>query len=162
MNLPDIIPLPWKIGAAAAAIALLAAAHIHQVHAARAAGFRDAVDLRAARDANATTARLRENLATGAKQDASNIIITKAKNEELAPVVRRIYVDRVRVGTGVCGPSSPAQTEGPAGGDRADPPGRLVREDVERDLRALKEAVEQDLATGRACQAFVRENGLVP
>jgi hypothetical protein len=35
-------------------------------------------------------------------------------------------------------------------------------EDVERDLVALKLAVEEDLATGRACQAFLQKNGLVP
>ena len=28
--------------------------------------------------------------------------------------------------------------------------------------RYAKLAVEEDLATGRACQAFVRENGMVP
>ncbi len=70
---------------------------------------------------------------------------------------------RVRVGPAICdGSAGAAEAPGPAGGDRPDPPGRLVRADIERDLRALKHAVEQDLATGRACQAFARANGLMP
>lgn len=162
MNLPSIIPLSWKLGAAAALIGLLSIWHVASVRAAHAAGAAEAIAKRAESDAIAIAARVQQNAATGAKQDATNITITKAKNEELAPVVQRIYVDRVRVGPAICGPAAPASTESAAGGDRANPPGRLVREDIERDLRALKVAVEQDLATGRACQAFVRENGLVP
>lgn len=106
--------------------------------------------------------RIQDNTTVAAQQATTNATITKAKNEELAPVVQRIYVDRVRVGTGSCGPAVPAEAPGTGSGDGTDPPGRLVREDVERDTRALTEAVEQDLATGRACQAFIRENGLAP
>lgn len=162
MNLPSVIPLSWKIGAAAALVGLLALGHVVRVHAAHADGRAEAIAERAANDAKAVAARIRENAVTGDRQDAVNTIITKAKNEELAPVLHRIAADRVRVGPAICGPAAPAKAESAAGGDRADPPGRLVREDIERDLRALKEAVEQDLATGRACQAFVRENGLTP
>ena len=97
-----------------------------------------------------------------ANQASINTIITKVKNEELAPVRERIVVERVRVGAGICGPTGAADPEGAAGGDGTDSPGRLVRPDVERDIRALKLAVEEDLTTGRACQAFVRENGIVP
>ena len=126
------------------------------------AGFERATSERAARDAAAIFARVRDNAALSVKQDNINQIITRIKNEELAPVVRRIYVDRVRVGSGTCGPASAAAADGASGSDEADPSGRLVRDDVERDTRALTEAVEQDLATGRACQAFVRENGMAP
>ncbi len=106
--------------------------------------------------------RTQENSAEAVHQAATNTTITKVKNEELAPVVQRIHGDRVRVGTGSCGPAAATEAPGAGGGNGTDPPGRLVREDVERDTRALTEAVEQDLATGRACQAFVRENGLAP
>ena len=117
---------------------------------------------RATATTGAIVKRTQENTVLATQQTATNATITKVKNEELAPDVQRIYVDRVRVGTGSCGPAAPTEAASASGGNDADPPGRLVREDVERDTRALTEAVEQDLATGRACQAFVRENGLAP
>lgn len=125
-------------------------------------GFERATAERAARDAVAIVGRVRDNAVLSIKQDNINQIITRTKNEEIAPVVQRIYIDRVRVGAGTCGSASAAVTDGASVSDGTDPPGWLVREDVERDTRALSEAVERDLATGRACQAFVRENGMAP
>ena len=125
-------------------------------------GFERATSERAAHDAVAIVTRVRDNAVLSIKQDNINQIITRTKNEELAPVVQRIYVDRVRVGTGTCGPAGAASAQGASSGDGTNSSGRLVRDDVERDTRALTEAVEQDLATGRACQAFVRENGMAP
>ena len=125
-------------------------------------GFERATSERAARDAVAIVGRVRDNAVLSIKQDNINQIIARTKNEEIAPVVQRIYVDRVRVGAGTCGSASAAVTDGASVSDGTDPPGWLVREDVERDTRALSEAVERDLATGRACQAFVRENGMAP
>ena len=125
-------------------------------------GFERATSERSAHDAVAIVARVRDNAVLSIKQDNINQIITRTKNEEIAPVVQRIYVDRVRVGTGTCGPAGAANADGTSGGDGANSSGRLVREDVERDTRALTDAVEQDLATGRACQEFVRENGMAP
>lgn len=125
-------------------------------------GFERATSERAARDAVAIVGRVRDNAVLSIKQDNINQIITRTKNEEIAPVVQRIYVDRVRVGAGTCGSASATVTDGASVSDGTDPPGWLVREDVERDTRALSEAVERDLATGRACQAFVRENGMAP
>lgn len=145
--------------------ALLVAAGVGIIYAHSAGdqeGFERATSERAARDAVAIVARVRDNAVLSIKQDNINQIITRTKNEELAPVVQRIYVDRVRVGAGTCGPAGAANADGPSGSDEADPSGRLVRDDVERDTRALTEAVEQDLATGRACQSFVRENGMAP
>lgn len=153
----------WR-GFALVLAALLAAAGIGIVYAHSAgdhAGFERATSERAARDAVAVFARVRDNAVESARQANINQIITRTKNEEVAPVVQRIYVDRVRVGAGTCGPAAAADAKGASGGDGADSSGRLVRDDIERDTRALTEAVEQDLATGRACQAFVRENGMV-
>jgi hypothetical protein len=155
-------PLSWKIGAALVLVAAMAVgavtyrAHVYQL------GFDAAVSQRATRDAVAVIRRTQDNAALALKQGEINITITKAKDEELTPVVQRIYVDRVRVGTASCGPATETKAEDAAGGDSADPAGRLVREDVERDTRALDEAVERYLATGRACQAWGRENGFVP
>lgn len=161
MNLAAI-PLLWKIGAALALVAAASAAsvayraHVYQL------GFDAAVDQRAARDLQAVVGRVQDNAALEAKHGAINITITKSKHEELAPVVQRIYIDRVRVGAGTCGPATATEAEDAASGNGTDPAGRLVREDVERDTRALDEAVERHLATGRACQAWGAENGFVP
>lgn len=154
----------WKSIAMTLTVLLLAAglAIVYAFSKGTREGFERATSERAARDAVAIVTRVSDNAALSLKHDTVNRIITKVKNEEVAPVVQRIYVDRVRVGTGTCGPASSADTPGAGGSNGANPPGRLVREDVERDTRALTEAVEQDLATGRACQAFVRENGMAP
>jgi len=127
-----------------------------------AAGYAAAVAERAARDALAIVRRTEENIVLSERQSAINLEITEAKYEELAPVVQRIYVDRVRVGAATCGPATTAETEDASSGHGADPAGRLVRDDVERDTRALEEAVERHLATARACQAWGAENGFTP
>lgn len=137
-----------------------AAAYHHHVYQ---QGYDAAVSARAAQDASAVFHRVRDNAALSIKQDSINAILTKVKNEELAPVITRIVTQRVRVGDAICGgPATPAKTEDAAGSDRADPPGRLVRPNIERDLVALKMAVEQDLATGRSCQAWGAANGFIP
>ncbi|ATQ77911.1 hypothetical protein CR152_27960 [Massilia violaceinigra] len=153
----------WKIGAAltvaAAVVAGAAAYRSHVWH----VGYDSAVSVRAELDLRATLARQKENAMLASKQTTINAGITKAKNEELAPVATVIATRRVRVGDAICsGPATPTKAESASGGNRADPPGRLVSESVERDFRALTLAVEQDLATGRACQAFIERHGLVP
>ena len=130
----------------------------HQYQAGRTA----AVEERAAADALAVLRRTEENAVLAQRQGETNLKITEAKHEELAPVRERIVVERVRVGAAICGPAAASHPDSAASGDSADPPGRLVRPDVERDIVALTLAVEEDLATGRACQAFLRENGMVP
>lgn len=159
----NLIPLSWKIGAVAALLVLLSIGHVAQVRHADAAGYARAVKDRAAADALAVAARLKENGAKAVQQAAANVAITKAKNEEISPVRERIITKRVYVGSAICGgPTTPTDPKSAASSDGTDSPSRLVRPDIERDIRALKLAVEEDLATGRACQAFLRDNGLVP
>lgn len=127
------------------------------------AGHAAAVAERGAQDAVAVLNRTTENATTAAAQAQTNSIITEAKNEELNPVRERIVTQRVYVGSALCdGAATSAKAESPAGSDGANSSGRLVRQDVERDIVALKLTVEEDLATGRACQAFLEKNGLVP
>jgi len=127
-------------------------------------GYDAAVEARAGADALAVAKRVDDNTKVAARQAASNATITEKKHEELQPVRERIVTQRVYVGAAVCGdrPASPAEAESAGSGDGADPSRRLVREDVERDLVALKLAVEEDLATGRACQQVLRDEGMVP
>lgn len=163
MTLPDIIPIWWKVGAALAIAGAALAVDAYRVHSADAAGFERATTERAARDASAVFQRVQDNSTVAAKQDALNKFLTKDKDEKLAPVIARITTERVRVGPALCGgPSAAAQTKDAPGSDGANPPARLVRADIERDLIALKIAVENDLATGRTCQAWGVENGFTP
>lgn len=109
--------------------------------------------------------RVKENVADELEFTAINQKIEGKKNEELAPVVTRINsAPRVRVGTAICPAvvTGAPKAESTGSGNGTDTGGGLVRQDVDRDIRALKLKVEEALATGRACQAFVKENGLVP
>jgi hypothetical protein len=115
-----------------------------------------------ARELVATVGRVQDNAVEASKQQSINLTVTETKNAELAPVVERVYVDRVRVGAASCGPAPSSETESPGGRNGADSPGRLVREDVERDTRALEIRVEEAFATGRACQAWAVANGMAP
>lgn len=157
-----MIPLPWKIGAAMTLLAVLVGAGTTYHHHVYQQGFDAATDARAARDALTVANRLEENAALSIKQNAINAFITRDKDEKLAPVIARITAERVRIGPAICGPSATAKAESPSGSDDSDSSSRLARSDVDQDIRALKIAAETDLATGRACQAFVIENGLAP
>ena len=126
------------------------------------AGHAAAVGERAAADSIAVLRRTEENSVLVASQGAINLKITETKHEEMQPVRERIVTQRVYVGSGICGPAAAPDAEVPTRSDEANPLGRLVRSDVERDLVALKLAVEEDLATGRACQVAAREHGLTP
>ena len=125
-------------------------------------GHAAAVAERAERDKKAVLARTEENSVLAVHQGDINLKITETKHEEMQPVRERIVTQRVYVGSAICGPTASAEAEIPAGSDEANPPARLVQSDIERDIVALKLAVEEDLATGRACQAAAREHELVP
>jgi prophage endopeptidase len=157
-------PTLLKVVAVALLVSGLIGAYQWRISAAYEHGHETAIAERAASDLKAVTRRVTENAAIAVKQTADNAVITKAKNEELTPVRARIAAaPRLRVGTGVCNGSAAAtEAQSPASGDSGDPAGRLVREDVDRDIRALKLKVEEGFATGRACQAFLDTNGFVP
>lgn len=112
----------------------------------------------------ALLAREQDNAERRATQAAINNAITLGKDNEITRLIARVErLGRLRVGPAICGGSA-ASTEATSagGGNSADSSTRLVREDVDRDFKALIVAVETDLATGRACQAFIKDNGLVP
>lgn len=130
-----------------------------------AAGAAAAIAERARADVDAVLARTRENAALAARQVEANTNITKEKDDEIADLRQRLAAaGRLRVGTAVCPgrPASPTDPEGAAGSDGADPSARLVSARADADFKQLILDVETDLATGRACQAFVRQNELEP
>lgn len=157
-----MIPLKFEIAAVLLLVGVAVGGHIWAVDAAYDRGHAAAETERAARDAVAVGSRVTENVKVGEKQDKDNVIITEKKHEELAPVIRTIYVDRVRVGQGVCGPATASETQGTGGSNSTDPGPRLVSQRTEEDIRALEVKVEESFATGRACQAFLEKNGLTP
>lgn len=111
----------------------------------------------------ATATRLAENAADSAHQLAVNESIKKGYEDEIA-AVRRAGADagRLRVGPAICGEGLAGQAEaGSAGrGDAPDPGTRVLPEQVDRDIKALMLEMGEAAAAGRACQRFVRENGM--
>jgi hypothetical protein len=164
MNLTALVPAPYRIALLGALCAALmgygwvkGASHVQAKWDAENAGRAQAVT-------DALLASVDANKAVAKRQAAINAAIQKGKDDEIAQLYARLAsAGRLRVGAALCGgAAAPAHAEGPRGGDEPDSPGRLVREDVDRDLKALILAVETDLATGRACQAFVKDHGFAP
>ena len=117
---------------------------------------------RAAAETKAVAQRVSENLAQAKKQAATALAITKAYDEEINDVRARLAAERMRK-PAFCastGPAAPAGSDGAEGGAAADPAGGLLPDTVERDIQALILQTEGVAATGRACQAFVRDNGM--
>lgn len=159
----SFVPLPYRIAIIAALFAaaggfgwVKGAGHVRAEWSAA-----DAKRIHAEDQAIAT--RAQANAAIALQQRDINDAITKANHEELTPVLASIAADRVRVGPALCGgPTATAQAQSTSSGDAADPTGWLVSPELESRIRELEERVETALATGRACQAFVRENGMAP
>lgn len=154
--------LSIKIAAASLALLLLLVGGVayrsHVWH----AGYDQAVTDRAGRDLAAVVTRVADNAVVAVKNDSINAVLTKAHDETLDPVIHTIYVDRVRVGPGTCGPTAAPKAEDAPDSNSADPSPRLVSEGTEADIRALEVIVEKAFATGRACQAFGVAHGFVP
>ena len=117
---------------------------------------------RAAAETKAVAQRVAEDLVQARQQAATALAITKAYNEEINDVRARLAAERMRK-PAFCastGPAAPAGSDGAEGGAAADPSGGLLPDTVERDIQALILQTEGVAATGRACQAFVRDNGM--
>lgn len=110
--------------------------------------------------------RLAEIAAAKVLTDAIANKITKVKNEEIADVRTRL-ADAVRMRKpAFCssgpGPTAPAIATGTSSSTDADTTGGYIPQVVDGNIRALILQTEEVAATGRACQAFVRENGMAP
>lgn len=158
-----MIPLHFKLGAAAALVALLSAGHLYRVKQADSAGYGRAVAERQVQDAAAVMERAQANAAVEAVQAATNAVITKGKNDEIAKLRTRIAAaERMRQPAFCYQPASTAQAESAGSGHVTDTGSRLLPARVEQDIQALILKTEEAAATARACQTFVRENGLAP
>lgn len=117
---------------------------------------------RAAAETKAVAQRVAENLAQARQQAATSAAITKAYDEEITDVRARLAAERMRKPAfcASAGPAAPAVAGGAAGGAEADPASGLLPDALERDIQALILQTEEVAATGRACQSFVRANGM--
>lgn len=158
----SLISFPWRIGAIAALLAVVCAsgigyrAHVWQQ------GYNKAVAERAELDNRAIAIRIKDNGLAVAKNESINETITKVKDETLAPVIRTIYVDRVRIGPSICAAAGTAKADDAASGDTGDSRARLVPPAFEEAARELDAEVEKHLATGRACQDWGKAHGFMP
>ncbi len=113
----------------------------------------------------AIAVRVAENKADDKKSAEINKKIEGVKSEEIAAVTARVNAaPRLRPGSAVCpGPVARApEAESVGSSNGGDSSSGMVREDVDRDLKALIIRTERAFATGRACQAFAEKNGFVP
>ena len=165
IGLVRIVPA-WAYGVVLAVLVLFAGAvHERGVGAAAVQARWDASIADQARVlSHAIAARDDENEQRAKNQAAIAADIQTEHDAEIATIRARLAAaPRLRIGAALCGgPAASASADVPGSGDATDPPGRLVRDDIGRDIDALKLAVETDLATGRACQNEARRNGLAP
>ncbi|MGF6116705.1 hypothetical protein ABIE30_000627 [Janthinobacterium lividum] len=121
--------------------------------------------IRAAAEIKAVAQRAAENLAQARQQAASALAIKKVYDDEINDVRARLATAERMRKPAFCasaGPAAPAGVSGAEGSAAADPAGGLLPDAVARDIQALILQTEEVAATGRACQSFVRENGMTP
>ena len=120
---------------------------------------------RAAAETKAVAQRAAENLAQARQQAAKAAAVTKVYDEEINHVRARLAAAERMRKPAFCassGPAAPAGSSGAEGGSTTNPAGGLLPDAVARDIQALILQTEEAAATGRACQSFVRENGMAP
>jgi hypothetical protein len=90
--------------------------------------------------------------------------IQKAHDNEITAINASLAaVKRMRVGPNFCpNTSGQANSDSPSSSDGADTGGRLLSESVDAATKQLILKAEEVAATGRAAQAFIKENGMAP
>ena len=120
---------------------------------------------RAAAEKKAVVQRVAENLVQARQQAVKAAAIKKVYDDEINDVRARLAAAERMRKPAFCasgGSAAPAGASGAEGGAATDSPGGLLPDAVERDIQALILQTEEVAATGRACQAFVRGNGMAP
>lgn len=158
-----MIPLAWRAGAAAVIMAALFAFGYAKGSKSVKAQWARADAVRVQAESTAILARVADNAKLETKQAADNAAITKAFNEQISTVSAALAsARRMRVPAFCPRSPAPANPESPGSGNAADPESWLLDGSVDRDIKAMMLQTEEVAATGRACQAFVRANGMAP
>lgn len=114
-------------------------------------------------EAKAVNERLASNELERRAISERNEIVEDTYNEELAKVRNELATaKRLRIGPAICSRSaSSTNPQSTPGGVKADTGGGVADDNLDRDIRALMLRAEEGFAAGRACQSFVKANGLM-
>ena len=119
---------------------------------------------RAEAEKAAVLKREQENEAEKEKQRANNRLLQKSYESEIARL--RAAIDnapRLRVGPSWCsGSAGQAQASSTGSSNGADTGSRVLSPEMDGLVKSLIEETERVAAVGRACQTFVRDNGMTP
>lgn len=122
---------------------------------------REAAERKQAENAAILT-RVKNNERKAEQDKANSARIAKEHKNEMDKVRADLAAERLRKPAWCGGSAGTSETDSPGGGNGTDPAGRLLPPEVERTVRGLIEETERAAATGRACQEFVRSNGMAP
>ena len=114
-----------------------------------------------ANDKAAVEMRNESNRMLARAQSDRSTLIQKAHDDEIAKVRSSITNQRLRIGTALCSTAGSSNSTSASGSNGTDTGSGLVSESTQRAINDLEMKVENALATGRAAQAFIRENGLL-
>ncbi|PRC93106.1 hypothetical protein S2091_2192 [Solimicrobium silvestre] len=103
-----------------------------------------------------------ENSQLKTQQTTISSTIQKVHDDEISRLTTALNDSRrLRIGSQFCGATSgQTDTQSATSGAAADTGGRVLSEEMDRAVKQLIFESEQVAATGRAAQAFIRENGL--
>ncbi len=164
MNLTDAIPVQYRLLAVAGlAVAVFGFGYLKG--AGHESAKNDAAEAARVKVENAAILqRVADNKVVATRQAAYNEYITDTKNAEIAKIRTdaAAITERMRKPAFCGGSTATTQAPSPGSSNGGNPPSGLVPEAVAADIRALMIKTEEVTATGRACQAFVRNNGLSP
>lgn len=115
---------------------------------------------------NALVEREEENNRVVAAVHAAYSELIKGKDNDMAKErLAAAATERLRLGTAWCDGGRPAaagEATSAGSGNRADPASRVLSESLDRSVKSLILETEEVAATGRACQAALKANGLMP
>ena len=98
-----------------------------------------------------------------AEQDKLNSArIAKEHKNEMDKIRAALAAERLRKPSWCSGSANTAETSGSDSSNGSDSGSRLLPPAVEQTVRRLIEETERAAAVGRACQEFVRSNGMAP
>lgn len=145
----------------AAVVGLLWIGHHYGAQGVQAKWDRETAERRQAENAAILT-RIKNNERKIEQDKINSARIAKEHKNEMDQIRAALAAERLRKPAWCDGSAEGAQANSPNGSDGADPAGRLLPPAVEQTVRRLIEETERAAAAGRACQEFVRSNGMAP